>query len=149
MVDDNPTVRKLICKPFTRELDFAVCGQAQNGRDALIQAQELRLNLSVTDLNMPFMNGPEETNAFKTLMPCVPIILYSADMDRFVEQKSFAAGASAAIQKTDVVANLIPTLLAGKSCHLKRRRQPATYCLTSKQSNQTDFRSRCMQNRTG
>lgn len=109
MVDDKPTVRKLICKPFTRELDFAVGGQAQNGRDALIQAQELRPNLILTDLNMLFMNGLEETSAFKTLMPCVPIILYSADTDRFVEQKSFAAGASPAIPKTDVVANLIPT----------------------------------------
>lgn len=109
VVDDNPTVRNLIFELFTREFDFAVCGQAQNGRDALIQALELKPNLIVTDLNMPFMNGLEETNAFKTLMPEVPIILYSADMDRLVEKEAIAAGASAAISKTEVIANLILT----------------------------------------
>lgn len=57
VLGDNPTVRKLICELFVRGLDFAVCGQGQDGRDALIQAQKLKPNLIVTDLNMPFMNG--------------------------------------------------------------------------------------------
>jgi len=109
VVDDNPAVRKLICELFTREADFRVCAQAENGRDGLLKAQELEPDLVVTDLTMPLLNGLEETCALKKLMPSVPVILYSANMDPFVEKEAFAAGASAAVAKSEVVAMLIPT----------------------------------------
>jgi len=88
--------------------DFRVCAQAENGREGLAKAQELRSDLIVTDLSMPLMNGLEETCALKKLLPSVAAILYSAHMDAFVEKEARAA-ASAAIAKTDVVAILIPT----------------------------------------
>ena len=109
IVDDNPAVRKLICELFTREVDFTVCGEAENGRDALEKARDLRPALTVTDLSMPIMDGLEETRELKKLMPSIPIILYSAHMDRFVEKEALAAGASAAVAKTDVVAILVAT----------------------------------------
>ena len=109
VVDDNPAIRKAICELFTREADFTVCGHAENGRDALQKAQELKPQLIVTDLSMPVMNGLEETRELKKLMPAVPIILYSAHMDRFVEKEALAAGASAAVAKIDVVAKLVST----------------------------------------
>jgi DNA-binding NarL/FixJ family response regulator len=109
IVDDNPAVRKLICQLFTREPDFQVCGEAENGREAILLAQDLRPDLIVTDLSMPLMNGLEETCVLKKLMPSVPIILYSAHMDRFVEKEAFHAGASAVVPKADVVALLIAT----------------------------------------
>ena len=109
VVDDNPAVRELICQLFTRELDFSVCGEAENGREAVERAQELKPDLVVTDLSMPVMNGLEEIHALRRLMPSVPIILYSAYMDSFIEKEGRAAGASAVVAKTDVVAKLIAT----------------------------------------
>ena len=109
VVDDNPAVRELICELFTREADFWVCAQAENGHEGLLKAQALRPDLIVTDLTMPVMNGLEETCALKKLLPSVPVILYSANMDSFVEKEAFGAGASAAVAKSNVVAALIPT----------------------------------------
>jgi DNA-binding NarL/FixJ family response regulator len=109
VVDDNSSVRKLICELFTRESDFEVCGEADNGRDAILKAQEVAPDLIVTDLSMPLMNGLEETSMLKKLMPEVPVIIYSAHMDSFFEKEALAAGASAAVAKSDVVAALIPT----------------------------------------
>lgn len=109
VVDDNSSVRKLICELFTRESDFEVCGEADNGRDAILKAQEVAPDLIVTDLSMPLMNGLEETCTLKKLMPEVPVIIYSAHMDSFFEKEALAAGASAVVAKTDVVAALIPT----------------------------------------
>jgi DNA-binding NarL/FixJ family response regulator len=109
VVDDNPAVRKVICELFAREADFQVCAHAENGREGLLKAQELEPDLVVTDLTMPLMNGLEETRALKKLMPSVPVILYSANMDTFVEKEALAAGASAAVAKGDVVAVMIPT----------------------------------------
>src|SRR5215831_13799672 len=116
VVDDNPSVRQLICELFARESDFRVCGEAENGRDAILKAQELRPDLVVTDLSMPLMNGLEETCALKKLMPAVPVIIYSAHMDSFVEKEARSAGASAVVAKAEVVARLLPTArtLVGK-----------------------------------
>ena len=108
IVDDNPAVRKLICELFTRESDFRVCAEAENGREAIVKAQEVKPDLIVTDLSMPLMNGLEETCTLKKLMPDVPVIIYSAHMDSFFEKEALAVGASACVPKTDVVAALIP-----------------------------------------
>ena len=109
VVDDNPAVRKLICELFTRESDFKVCAEAENGSEALLKAQQLEPDLVVTDLSMPQMNGLEEIRALNKLSLTTPVILYSAHMDTFVEKEAFAAGASAVVPKTNVVAVLIPT----------------------------------------
>jgi len=109
VVDDNPAVRKLICELFTRESDFKVCAEAENGSEALLKAQQLEPDLVVTDLSMPQMNGLEEIRALNKLSLNTPVILYSSHMDSFVEKEAFAAGASAVVPKTNVVAVLIPT----------------------------------------
>ena len=41
VVEDNPLVRQAVCELFTREGDFDVCGEAENGRDAIEKAQLL------------------------------------------------------------------------------------------------------------
>lgn len=107
VVDDSPTVRQALCELFVREGDFEVCGQAENGRDAIEKAQHFRPDLIVTDLSMPIMNGLEETRLLKTLMPGVPVIIYTAHNDRFVEREGRSAGAAAVISKSEAVTTLI------------------------------------------
>jgi DNA-binding NarL/FixJ family response regulator len=107
VVDDNPLVRRALCEIFTREEDFDVCGEAENGRDAIEKAQLLSPNLIVTDLSMSVMNGLEETRVLKKLMPAVPVIIFTAHCDPFVEKEAHAAGASAVVSKSEAVAVLI------------------------------------------
>ena len=107
VVDDNPVIRKAVCELFTREGDFEVCGEAENGREAIKKAQLLKPALIVTDLSMPRMNGLEETRILKTLMPAVPVIIYSALSDPFVDKAALEAGASAIVSKSDNVRVLI------------------------------------------
>lgn len=107
IVDDSEVIRKVICELFTREGDFEVCGEAENGQQAIEMAERIRPALIVTDLSMPVMNGLEETRILRERMPEIPIILYSAHIDSFVEKEALAAGASAVVPKSDVVALLI------------------------------------------
>lgn len=107
IVDDSPTIRKVICELFTREGDFEVCGEAENGQEAIEKALDLKPALIVTDLSMPVMNGLVATRILRKLMPMVPIILYSAHIDPHVEKEALAAGASAVVSKSDAVAQLI------------------------------------------
>lgn len=107
IVDDSPTIRKVICELFTREGDFEVCGEAENGQEAIEKALDFKPALIVTDLSMPVMNGLVATRILRKLMPMVPIILYSAHIDPHVEKEALAAGASAVVSKSDAVAQLI------------------------------------------
>jgi len=107
IVDDNPSIRKVLCGLFVREGDFEVCGNANNGRDGIEKARLLKPSLIVTDISMPIMNGLEETRILRSLMPSVPVIIYSAHIDRYVEKEALAAGASAVVSKADPVTVLI------------------------------------------
>jgi CheY-like chemotaxis protein len=107
IVDDSPTMRKVICELFTREGDFEVCGEAENGQAAIEKAVDLKPALIVTDLSMPVMNGLVATRILRKLMPKIPIILYSAHIDPHVEKEALAAGASAVVPKSDAVLLLI------------------------------------------
>jgi DNA-binding NarL/FixJ family response regulator len=70
-------------------------------------AQQLYPDLIVTDLSMPVMNDLEETRVLKELMPAVPVIIYTAHSDRFIEREARSAGASAVISKSEAVTTLI------------------------------------------
>src|SRR5258708_39141867 len=103
LVVDNQLVREALCELFTREGDFEVCGEAENGQEAIEMAQLLRPDLIVTDLSMPVMNGLEETRALKKLMPAVPVIIFTSHSDLFVEKEARAAGVSAVGSKSQAV----------------------------------------------
>jgi DNA-binding NarL/FixJ family response regulator len=107
VVDDNAHVRDALCKLFTRERDFDVCGDAENGREAIERAQQLHPDLIVTDLSMPVMNGIEEARLLKKLMPDVPVIIYTAYTDPFIEHEARSAGAAAVISKSEAVIALV------------------------------------------
>jgi DNA-binding NarL/FixJ family response regulator len=107
LVDDNPVVVKALHQFFGHQSDFEVCGEAENGRDAIQKAQELNPDLIVTDLSMPIMNGLQETRLLKQLMPDLPVIVYTAYSDPFMEKELRAAGASAVVSKSADIAILM------------------------------------------
>jgi DNA-binding NarL/FixJ family response regulator len=101
VVDDSSPVRSAICELFTRAGDFEVCAEAEDGRDAIAKARWHRPELVVTDLSMPLLDGLAATRILRKIMPDVPIILFSAHIDPFVEKEALAAGVSAVISKSD------------------------------------------------
>jgi two-component system, chemotaxis family, chemotaxis protein CheY len=106
VVDDNAVIRHLLCEVLT-SADFDVCGQAENGREAIERAQELRPDLIVMDLSMPVLNGIDAARALKALMPTVPIIMFSEYSDAFSEQEARTAGVSALVSKSEHISVLI------------------------------------------
>ena len=109
IVDDNALIRQALCEFLVREGDFDVCGEAENGREAIEMAQLLHPDLIVTDLSMPGMNGLEETRVLKKLMPAVPVIIFTAHSEPEVEREAAAAGVSAVVSKSQAVTVLIAT----------------------------------------
>ena len=107
IADDNAFIRQGLCELFEQEADFYVCGDAENGREAVDKAKKLHPDLILLDLSMPQMNGLDATRVLKHLMPEVPVILYSAYSDSFTEREARSAGASALISKSEHISVLL------------------------------------------
>jgi DNA-binding NarL/FixJ family response regulator len=107
IVDDNPFVRHALCELFKQEADFEVCGEAENGKEAVAKAQELRPDLIVLDLSMPVMNGFDAARVLKRQMPTVMLIMYSAFGDKVAERQARLIGISEVVSKSEHAAVLI------------------------------------------
>ena len=107
VVDDNAFIRQALCELFKRETDFEVCGEAENGQEAIEKAQQLRPDLIVMDLSMPVMNGIEAAYVLQGLMPTVPLIIFSEYSDVFSEKEARSAGVSALVSKSQHVSVLV------------------------------------------
>ena len=107
IADDSAFVRQRLGDLFSREPDFEVCGEAENGRKAVEEAQELHPDLILLDLSMPVMNGLDAARALKRLMPEMPIIMYSAYGDSFTQREARSAGVSALVSKSENIAVLL------------------------------------------
>jgi YesN/AraC family two-component response regulator len=47
IVDDSAFIRQALRREFKWEADFEICGEAENGKEAIEKAQELRPELIV------------------------------------------------------------------------------------------------------
>jgi CheY-like chemotaxis protein len=77
VADDNPTIRKMLCRMFEREENYDMCAEAEDGKQAIELALQHHPDLIILDLSMPVMNGLEAAHELKKLMPKVPIILFT------------------------------------------------------------------------
>jgi two-component system, chemotaxis family, chemotaxis protein CheY len=107
IVDDSAYVRQALCELFNQESDFEVCGEAENGKEGIEKAQELRPDLIVLDLSMPVMNGFDAARVLKRLMPAVPLIMYSAFGDKLAENQARLIGISEVVSKSEHASVLI------------------------------------------
>jgi DNA-binding NarL/FixJ family response regulator len=107
IADDQKMIREALCSLFSSQEDFEVCGDAENGLEAIEMAQVLLPDLILLDLSMPVMNGIEAACALKRLMPMVPIIVFSEYGDVFSEREARTTGISAFVSKTEHLSVLL------------------------------------------
>lgn len=101
IADDQEAIRRMLCFLFASQNDFEVCGEAENGQEAVEMAQVLHPDLILMDLSMPVMNGIEAACELKRLMPMTPIIVFSEFSDVFSDREARKAGIAARVSKTE------------------------------------------------
>ena len=102
IVDENAYIRRELCEVFKRESDFEVCGEAENGLDAIEKTQQLHPNLIILDIAMPVMNGIDAARELRARVPTVPIILVTSYADAFVKEELRSAGVTEVVSKSDI-----------------------------------------------
>ena len=112
LVDNHEGVRHLLLSVLTHE-HFEVCGEAENGRQAISKVEELHPDLVVLDLLMPEMSGIEAAPQIRNLAPATKIILMSGCLPpRLGSEAARIAGAEAYVEKCAAVTDLVPTIRA-------------------------------------
>jgi two-component system chemotaxis response regulator CheY len=98
-VDDSPSVRQMV-KIALGAAGYGVV-EAGDGLEGLAAAKANAVQLVVTDLNMPNMNGLEFIRALRQLPPYrgVPIVFLTTESDEAMKKDAKAAGATAWITK--------------------------------------------------
>ncbi len=98
-VDDATTMRNLIA--FTLKPTGHAVVEASDGVAALGVLKTRKVDLIITDINMPNMNGIEFTRQVRTLPAyrTVPIILLTTESDPEKKNQGRAAGATGWIVK--------------------------------------------------
>ncbi len=98
-VDDSKTMRDMVS--FTlQNAGFEVI-VAEDGQDALTQLGDQPVDVVITDLNMPNMNGFELIRALraKPTYTCFPILMLTTEGDDSKKAEGKAAGATGWIVK--------------------------------------------------
>ena len=109
VVDDHEIVRRGVLS-LLREAGIDVCGEAVDGADAVVKAQELKPDAVVIDISMPNLNGIEATTEIVRLLPETRVVMLSQhDLPHIVSQ-AVHAGASAYVVKSAISTDLVPAL---------------------------------------
>ncbi len=96
-------MRDALCKLFESEDGLELCAQAVNGQDAIEKAKKFRPNLIILDFSMPVMNGVDTARILKTIMPAVPIILFTIHANEMLSEAAKETGIDKIVSKAEMV----------------------------------------------
>jgi len=112
IVDDSPAYRKVLSHHIS-SLDMDVI-EAEDGLEGLDIARKQKIDLIISDLNMPNMNGIELCQKLKSnpTTKSIPIIIHSGFDSESDIEGGFKAGASAYFSKNDQLGSLSDTIVS-------------------------------------
>lgn len=98
LVDDHQVVREGLRRMIEMDENLRVIGEAGDGNEAILKAQELLPDVIIMDLKMPGMDGITATYTIKQLFPEIHILILTLYAEDFVKQ-AIEAGASGYLLK--------------------------------------------------
>ena len=118
IADDHTILRAGIRSLLDMVPDFEVVGEADNGKDAIYQAGQLKPDLLLSDLSMPKTNGTEAIQRIKSRYPDIKILVLTVHKTEEYVHAALKAGANGYVLKDDTSDELITAIkniAAGKT----------------------------------
>ncbi len=106
IVDDQPAVLRVL-RTSLEHHGFIVCGEADNGIDAIGRAVATRPDLVILDVAMLGLNGLEVASILQRLLKDVPMILHTIYGDHVGASFGVVFGVRAIVAKSDGISKLI------------------------------------------
>ncbi len=109
-VDDQEVFRDGVRALLSSRPDWLICGEAEDGIQAVESARTLRPDVVVMDVSMPRMNGLEATQTIRRELPEAKVIIISQNDPRVVRQQAAAVQAHGYVGKADLSRELVPII---------------------------------------
>ncbi len=101
LADDHEIVRRGLCSLLQKREGWEVCGEASDGRQAVEMAKQLKPDVVILDIGMPYLNGLDATRQLLQHDPQFKIIVLTiTDADQVIRE-ALDAGARGFVLKSD------------------------------------------------
>ncbi len=99
IADDNQALRYAVGRMLATDPGMELCGEAENGREALKKSIDLKPDVVLMDIAMPEMNGLEVTRTLRRLAPTVEVLVFTQHESTHAMQAALDAGARGYLAK--------------------------------------------------
>jgi DNA-binding NarL/FixJ family response regulator len=106
VADDHESMRTAVRCLIRMHPGWEICGEAEDGRDAVKKAAELKPDLVLLDFKMPLANGIKASSEIHSATPTTPILMYTLYRTRELEVAAKLVGIRQVIGKENGAAEL-------------------------------------------
>ena len=115
LADDDRTFLESLRELIDRQPELGVVGLAENGLEAIEQADELEPDAVVIDLHMPLVDGVTAVARLRHDHPSLCVIALTGDEAPKLHEAVMEAGADGVLLKNELVEGLVERLSASKA----------------------------------
>jgi DNA-binding NarL/FixJ family response regulator len=112
IADDRESMRNALRRLFVLRPNWEICGEDEDGHEAVSKANELRPDMIVLDFKMPLANGLQAAQEIGRNLPTTPIVMYTLYKDAQLESVARLAGVRRVVAKEDGVQGLLGAIEA-------------------------------------
>jgi DNA-binding NarL/FixJ family response regulator len=112
VADDHPVIRGMVRSALEQHPHFEVCGEAENGAEAIEEVRRVKPDVVVLNITMPLVNGFEAAREIKKQMPETAIVILSSHADKHFVAEAKKIGVRAYVPKSKVGEALIKAVQA-------------------------------------
>ena len=110
IADDRATMRSTLRQLLTFYGKLDVCGEAEDGRQAVDAAVALKPDLVLLDFKMPNGDGLRAASEIREKLPETPIVIFTLFKSGELESLAKQVGVRAVISKEEGVVKLLHTI---------------------------------------
>ena len=107
LIDDHAIVRQGVMQLLMDRGIASEVGEAENGAEALAQADQIEWDVALLDISLPDMNGIEVLKRLRRKAPRVPVLMFSMYREDQFAVRALKAGAAGYLSKTANTAQMI------------------------------------------
>src|ERR1700753_2054001 len=110
IVDDHAAIRRGFQGILHSFPEWELCGEADNGQEAVRLAESLRPEVIIMDVSMPVLNGLEATRIISDVLPQTKIVLLTLHSSTDLVRGAFRGGARGYVWRWDAGGGVIRAL---------------------------------------